>query len=268
MSKDKYKKYFDSNKILWNKKTSIHKTSRFYDVDGFKSGKNVLNKIELTEIGDVKGKSLLHLQCHFGLDSMSWSRLGADVTGIDFSEEAIKEAKTICAQVGLDTQFICSNVYDLPDHLESGFDIVFTSYGVIGWLPDINRWAEIISRFLKPGGIFYMAEFHPYLWMLDDEFEDIKYSYFDDGVIEIDTKGTYTDRNADIEHKEYSWNHSMSEVISALLNQGLVLELMNEFEYSPYDCFPNTIKNEDGNYYIKGYEKIIPMVYSIKARKQ
>ena len=249
------KSYFESNKELWNKKTSIHKSSDFYDLKGFMHGKNVLKEIELNELGDVDGKSLLHLQCHFGLDTLSWARLGADVTGVDFSDNAISTAKQINKKAKLDADFICSNVYDLKTNLNKKFDIVFTSYGVIGWLPDLVRWADVINYFLKPGGTFYMVEFHPVLWMMDDDFTQIQYSYFNDGVIEIDTEGTYTDRKADIKHIEYSWNHGISEVIGALISQGLVIELMNEWDYSPYDCFANTVKNESGNYYIKGYEK-------------
>ncbi|MCG8309733.1 MAG: class I SAM-dependent methyltransferase [Cytophagales bacterium] len=264
---DSFKKYFNSNKELWNKKTSVHKNSDFYDLEGFKAGKNVLKQIELTELGDVKDKKLLHLQCHFGLDTMSWARMGADVTGVDFSDKAIEVANQIKSDLGINAKFICSNIYDLKKHLDDPFDVVFTSYGVIGWLPDLNKWADVINHFLKPGGTFYMVEFHPMVWMLDDDFEKIKYSYFNEGVIEIDAEGTYADRNADIRHKEYSWNHNLSEVINALLNQGLEIEHMNEFDYSPYDCFPNTVKNEDGNYYIEGFERILPLVYSIKATR-
>ncbi len=259
--------YFQSNKELWNKRTSVHKTSDFYDLEGFKKGKNALNEIELTELGDVSGKSILHLQCHFGLDTMSWVRLGAEVTGIDFSNMAIDTARKINDELGLYANFICSNVYDLKQHLDKKFDIVFTSYGVVGWLPDLNRWADIISHFLKPGGTFYMAEFHPVVWMFDDKFTKLIYSYFNEGVLEIEQEGTYTDRDADIKHIEYSWNHSISEVVNALINHGLNIKLMNEHNYSPYDCFQNTVKNHEGNYFIRGYEKVLPMVYSIKAIK-
>lgn len=261
----KNKKYFDTNKHLWNQRTAIHKTSDFYDLEGFKNGKNVLNKIELTELGDVSGKSLLHLQCHFGLDTMSWARLNADVTGVDFSDKAIETAQEINDEVGLNASFVCANVYDLRDHLDRKFDIVFTSYGTIGWLPDLNQWADIVSHFLKPGGTFYIAEFHPVVWMFDDDFTKLTYSYFNKGVIEIDAEGTYTDKNADIKHKEFSWNHSISDVVNALLSHGLSIDLLNEHDYSPYDCFPNTQKNEKGNFFIKGYEHVLPMVYSIKA---
>lgn len=260
--------YFDSNKELWNQKTAVHKTSAFYDLEGFKKGKNALNEIELNEVGEVKGKSMLHLQCHFGLDTMSWSRLGAKTTGIDLSDRAIDVAKEINKEVGLDAQFLCSNVYDLKNHLNSQFDIVFTSYGVVGWLPDLDRWADIVSYYLKPGGVFYIAEFHPFVWMLDDDYKKIHYSYFNNGVIEIEEEGTYADKHADIQHKEYSWNHSISEVINALISHGLEIDFMNEYDYSPYDCFPDMIKNEENNFYINGFEKILPMVYSIKATKK
>ncbi len=260
-------KYFNSNRDNWNKRVSIHTNSGFYNIEGFKKGQNMLNDIELSELGDISGRSMLHLQCHFGLDSMSWSRLGAKVTGIDFSDEAIQVARDLNAELGLDTEFVCSGVYDLKEHLHRSFDIVFTSYGVIGWLPDLNRWADVISHFLKPGGIFYMAEFHPVIWMFDDDFTKFSYSYFNEGVIEIDQETTYADDKVKLNMKEYSWNHSISEVINALVSHGLSLRHFNEHNYSPYDCFSNTVKNKKGNYFIKGYEKILPMVYSLKAIK-
>ncbi len=110
-----------------------------------------------------------------------------------------------------------------------------------------------------------MAEFHPVIWMFDDNFTKFDYSYFKRGVIETEQEGTYADRNANIKLVEYGWNHSISEVVNSLTNHGLRIEFLNEFDYSPYDCFPNTVKNEQGNFYIKGYEQVLPMVYSIKA---
>ena len=275
----KFNQYFKANKELWNQRTAVHKDSSFYDVAGFKAGKNVLTPIELNEVGDVTGKKMLHLQCHFGLDSLNWARLGAHVTGIDLSDVAIKEAKKLNDELGLNAKFICCNVYDLhPKNTESSetpplegreaFDIVFTSYGVIGWLPDLDKWAEIIAYYLKPGGIFYLAEFHPVVWMFDEEFTHVKYNYNNCEVIVTDSQGTYTDRYADIKAKEYCWNHSLSEVLNALIRHGLRVEQFNEFMYSPYPCFNNIVKDEDGNWLIKGMEGKIPMVYSIKAFKQ
>ena len=260
-----FQTYFDANKELWNKRTTVHRDSSFYDLAGFKAGQAVLTPIETTELGDVKGKTMLHLQCHFGMDSLDWARRGAKVTGVDLSDVAIDEARKLNDELGLDAKFICSNVYDIEQHIDEKFDIIFTSYGVIGWLPDLDKWAAIISKYLKPGGTFYMAEFHPVVWMFDDEFTHIKYYYENREVIEIESKGTYTDRDADIVAMEYGWNHSISEVLNSLLNQGLKLKHFNEFSYSPYPCFNNVVQGEDGNWRIKGMEGKIPMMYSLSA---
>jgi SAM-dependent methyltransferase len=262
-------KYFDANKSVWNKKVSFHFKSDFYDVAGFRKGKSSLHFIELEELGDVKGKSMLHLQCHFGLDSLSWARLGAEVTAVDFSEEAIRKAKDLSAETGIKADFYCSNIYDLKKLLDKKFDIVFTSYGVIGWLPDLNRWGEIINHFLKPGGIFYMVEFHPVLWMFDDQFEKFQYSYFkSEEPISETVSGTYADRNADINEIQYSWNHSVGEVINSLISNNLKLDFLNEFPFSIYNCFNNSVQGPDGWWRIKGLEDIIPLMYSIKAVKE
>jgi 2-polyprenyl-3-methyl-5-hydroxy-6-metoxy-1,4-benzoquinol methylase len=262
-------KFFDANKIVWNKKVGFHFKSDFYDVAGFRKGKSSLQFIELQGLGDVEGKSMLHLQCHFGLDSLSWAKLGAKVTAVDFSEEAITTAKSLSTETSIKADFICSNIYDLKEVLNKKFDIVFTSYGVIGWLPDLKHWAEIISYFLKPSGIFYMVEFHPVVWMFDDNLERFQYSYFktEEPIAET-IAGTYADRNADINETVYSWNHSLSEVINSLSSNNLKLEYLNEFPFSVYNCFANTVKGPDGWWRIKGLEDIIPLMYSIKAVKK
>jgi len=194
--------------------------------------------------------------------------LGAKATGVDFSDKAIDLAKDLNEELKLDANFICSNVYDLKENLNKNFDIVFTSYGTIGWLPDLNKWAEIISYFLKPDGIFFLAEFHPVVWMFDEKVKNLKYSYFNsDQPIEETLEGTYPDRKADIKMTEYGWNHSLDEVFNSLKNNGLVIESFNEYPFSFYNCFPNMIKGEDNFWRIKGYENIIPMMYSIKAMK-
>jgi 2-polyprenyl-3-methyl-5-hydroxy-6-metoxy-1,4-benzoquinol methylase len=262
-----FNKYFTANKELWNQRTAVHKDSSFYDLAGFRAGKNSLTPIELNETGNVKGKKMLHLQCHFGLDSLNWARLGAEVTGVDLSDAAIREAKKINDELGLHAKFICCNVYDLKDHLSDQFDIVFTSYGVVGWLPDLEKWAGIVASSLKPGGFFYMAEFHPVIWMFDDDFKEIKYCYEKREVIETYVQGTYTNRDAPIQAKEYGWNHSLAEVINSLIHAGLRIEFLNEFMYSPYPCFNNVVQNPEGNWWIRGLEDKIPMVYSIKAMK-
>ncbi|MFZ1264003.1 MAG: class I SAM-dependent methyltransferase, partial [Chitinophagaceae bacterium] len=262
---ENYNQYFDANKHLWNQRTAVHKDSAFYNLKGFKAGENVLTPIELNELGDVAGKKMLHLQCHFGMESLNWARLVADVTGVDLSDEAIKEAKQLNDELGLNAKFICCNVYDLhPQLIESSkvspfgedlkgdFDIVFTSYGTIGWLPDLDKWAAIIAYYLKPGGIFYMADFHPVVWMFDDAFTHIQYYYENRELIVTENYGTYTDRNADIKGKEYSWNHSISELLNALIRQGLQIQHFNEFMYSPYSNFTNSVETSKGQWQIKG----------------
>lgn len=260
--------YFEANRQLWNQRTAVHKDSGFYNLAGFRAGKSVLTPIELAELGDVSGKTLLHLQCHFGMDSLDWARRGAKVTGVDLSDVAINEAKQLNHDLGLDAVFACCNVLDTSAHVKQQFDIVFTSYGTIGWLPDLEPWAAMIAERLKPGGVFYIAEFHPVVWMFDDEFTRITYPYENREVIITENQGTYTDREAAIRGKEYSWNHSISEVLNALIRAGLRIELFNEHMYSPYPCFRNVAEVEPGKWQVKGLEGKLPMVYSIRAIRQ
>lgn len=263
-----HEKYISANKELWNKRVAIHVKSDFYDLPKFKSGKSSLNDIELKALGDVKGKSMLHLQCHFGMDTLSWAREGAKVTGVDFSDEAVKIAGELSKEMALEASFICSDIYNLPAKLNQKFDIVFTSYGVIGWLPDLDKWAAVISDFLKPGAIFFIAEFHPVIWMMDDDFSFLKYSYFNDQVIETASTGTYGDRNADISGKEYGWNHSLDEIIGSFLKHDLQIIEFREFPFSPYNCFNNMVKGADNMYRIKGLENKLPLIFTIKAIKK
>lgn len=262
-----YQTYFEANRYGWNLRTEVHKTAAFYNVDAWKNGGNSLTPIELREMGEVRGKSLLHLQCHFGQDTLSWARLGARVTGCDLSDKAIEYARQLATEINLPAEFVCCNVYDLPQHLEGRFDIVFCSYGSIGWLPELEPWAAVVTHFLKKGGFFYIADFHPVLWMLDEQMTHLKYPYHNAGVIKSENSGTYADRYAGIEYTDYGWNHSTSELINSLLQQGLQLEFFNEYPYSPFNCFDKTVRGDDGNYRIQGLENILPMVYSLKAVK-
>jgi ubiquinone/menaquinone biosynthesis C-methylase UbiE len=259
--------YIETNRSLWNKKTDVHVKSEFYDVESFKKGMSSLNFAEIEGLGDVKGKTILHLQCHFGMDSLSLSRMGAEVTGIDLSDRAVETAKNLNAELGLNAEFICSDVYDLKKVLDKKFDIVFTSYSTIGWLPDMDKWAEVISHFLKPGGMFYIIEFHPVVWMFDDNFTGFQYSYFNDEAIIEEVSGSYADRDADINHLSYGWNHPISEVLTALLKQNLTIAEFKEYPFSFYNCFNNTVKSSSGYWEIKGMEGKLPLMYSIKAFK-
>ncbi|MCX6186596.1 MAG: class I SAM-dependent methyltransferase [Bacteroidetes bacterium] len=260
--------YLSINKQSWNKRTETHLTSEFYDVIGFLKGNTSLNTIELDLLGDIKGKSVLHLQCHFGQDTISLQRLGASVTGIDLSDQSILSANELASKAGVFPSFICCDLYDLPNHLNQQFDVVFTSYGTIGWLPDLDKWAAIVSRFLKPNGQFVFAEFHPVVWMFDDDFKNIGYNYFNTGAIIETENGTYADRDAAFTQEYVCWNHSMSEVVNSLIKSGLEINSLNEFDYSPYNCFRETIEIEPKKYRIKHLDNKIPMVYAIVATKK
>jgi len=260
--------YIEINRQSWNTKTEVHLQSEFYDLEGFMNGKTSLNEIELNLLGNINGKTILHLQCHFGQDTISLSRLGATVTGVDLSDKAIESAKQIAAKTDSTAAFICCDMYDLPNHLDQPFDIVFTSYGTIGWLPDLDKWAKIVSRFLKPNGQFVFVEFHPVVWMFDDNFDKIGYRYFNSGAIIETESGTYADKNAPITQEYVMWNHGLSEVINSLLNNGLQLQQLNEYDYSPYNCFNKTIEFEPKKYRIEHLENKIPMVYAVVAKKK
>lgn len=267
MKQDNVKKFFDVNQDLWNGWTLLHEKSQSYDVAGFKQGKSTLHSIEIDELGDVTGKKLLHLQCHFGLDTLSWAKLGAKVTGVDFSHEAIELARSLNKELGLDARFIHSNIYDLRKKLNEKFDIVFTSYGIMAWLPDLLKWADIIQYYLNPGGIFYIVEFHPILNMLDDD-GNLQNGYFhNEHPIEYDCKGSYAEPKAEFTHKAYEWTHSISEIITSLLDSGLHIVFMHEFPFTISGEFPFLIKDKQGLYRFKDEKNKIPLMFSIKAIK-
>ncbi|MGB5437769.1 MAG: class I SAM-dependent methyltransferase [Maribacter sp.] len=260
--------YIRINKELWNNRTDFHLKSDFYDLDGFLNGRSSLNAIELQLLGDVRGKSMLHLQCHFGQDSISLARLGANVTGVDLSDKAIDQARELSKKCGVNIEFINCDIYELPNFLNKKFDIVFTSYGTIGWLPDLNTWAQIVSRFLKPNGKFVFVEFHPIVWMFDDDFTKVAYNYLNTGPIIETQKGTYADKNADIDQEYISWNHGISEVANSLIQNNLEIRSLGEYDYSPYNCFNKTIEFEPHKYRIEHLGNKIPMVYSMLCTKK
>lgn len=259
--------YREINRQSWNKRTAIHVKSDFYDLEGFLKGRNSLNPIEMELLGDVRGKRILHLQCHFGQDSLSLARLGAEVTAVDLSDVAIEVARQLAKTSGLDAEFICCDLYELPRHLDKQFDMVFTSYGAICWLPDLDRWAEIISHFLKPGGSFIMAEFHPLLWIFDEGFRDIRNNYFQKQP-EVETvTTTYTGNQQMAAHRIMYWQHPLGDILNSLISHHLEVNSYEEYDYSPYNCFPNMIEPEPGKFRIKGMESNLPMVFSLKATK-
>ena len=258
----------------WNEVVPIHERSEFYDVPGFKSGKSTLMPIEVEELGDVEGKTLLHLQCHFGLDTMSWARRGAIVTGVDFSERAITLARSLSREICLDARFVLSNVYDLPDNLDGQFDVVFTSYGVLIWLPDLSEWARVVSHFLKPGGVFYVVDGHPFGYVFDDENRDelaVRYPYFHSNEpirFEPDGTGTYADATAIVTSPTCEWTHSLSDILNSLISAGLEIEVFHEFPFAGWRAVPMMEQGEDGWWRLPEHQESVPSLFSLRAKKR
>ena len=255
-----------SNRELWDNLAKAHVNSSFYDLPGFLEGRSGLSEIELGTLGKVRGKSILHLQCHFGLGTLSLARLGASVTGVDFSEVAIENARKLNDRLRLDARFIQCDVNRLDECLEAKFDMVFASFGVIGWHSDLAKWARTVSHFLKADGKFCFAEFHPVLWMLSDDHSKILHSYFrSDAIIEENVK-SYADPDSGGLGTSYCWNHSLGEVFQALESHGLSIKDFKEYDFSPFRFFQDAT-GKDGRYYVKGQEHMLPLAYSLTAFK-
>jgi SAM-dependent methyltransferase len=264
--------YLQANQKRWDQLTTEHETSAFYDVAGFRAGKDRLRSIELTELGDVAGKSLLHLQCHFGLDTLAWAIRGAIVTGVDFSQKAITLARSLSEELNIPAQFYATDIYDLPAVLSGEFDIVFTSYGVLHGLPDLPRWGELIARYLKPGGIFYIVEDHPFFRVFrakpEGEFKAERTYFFSTEPQRIEASGSYATANQGASGVSYVWDHSLGDIINALLAAGLRLEFLHEFPYAARAKFPFMEQGEDGWWRLPAPQHgTIPFLFSLRARK-
>jgi SAM-dependent methyltransferase len=264
------------NRELWNAWTKIHVGSAFYDVASFKNGERPIriDDYEREEVGSVVGKTLLHLQCHFGLDTLSWARLGATVTGLDFSEEAILAARALAAEVGVAATFVQSDVYRAPEVIAEQFDIVYTSGGVLGWLPDIVTWGRVAANFVRPGGFLYITEIHPVALVFADE--DVKpgelrlaYPYWSHAQpIRIEVKGSYADRDAPTEGLvEFAWDHSLGEIVTSLADAGLHIEFLREFDFVQWPV-EFLVEGDDGRYRLPpGSKGQLPLYFSLKASK-
>jgi SAM-dependent methyltransferase len=265
-----------ANRALWDELTAIHAQSAFYGVEGFLAGDSSLGAIELEEVGDVAGKRLLHLQCHFGLDTLSWARRGALVTGVDFSGQAIALARQLAAQAGLTATFVEADLHELTGVLRERFDLVFSSWGVLCWLPDLTRWASLIADSLVPGGLFYLLEFHPFLFALNDESEQPLLgadSYFhraEPHAWENDGSGSYADPTATVAAPiQYEWDHPLGEIVTTLLDAGLKVEWLHEFGSLPMRGvdWPCIAANLDGSFGLRGLRGEFPVAFSLQARR-
>jgi SAM-dependent methyltransferase len=265
-----------ANRDLWDAWTRINAASAFYDVASFRSGKRGIRiaDYEREEIGPVEGRSLLHLQCHFGLDTLSWARLGAVVTGADFSEVAIATARDLAAELGIPATFVTANLYDLPDALDGQFDIVYTSNGVLGWLPDIAAWARVVAHFVRPGGLFYITEIHPVAQAFENEGVApgelrLAYPYWSHAEpLTFEVHGSYADPSAATEGLvEHGWDHSLGEILCALIDAGLRIDFLHEFDFVNWpEGF--LAEGEDGRYRLpEGTKGELPLFFSLRATK-
>jgi SAM-dependent methyltransferase len=268
---------FAANQALWEAWTAVHAAGDFYDLEGFRAGGIRLRDDEVAAVGDVRGRSLLHLQCHFGIDTLSWARLGARVTGADFSPAAIRLAQELAADLGFaDARFVESNVYDLPDHLDGEFDVVYTSRGVLGWLPDIRGWARVVAHFVAPGGTFFITEIHPVAQVFENEGVApgelrLAYPYWEhhDPLV-FDVKGSYADPDADVgEQKEHGWDHGLGEIVTALVDAGLRIESLAEHPYLDWGAdFLVEATPGSGRYQLPpGTPGELPLMFSLRATK-
>jgi ubiquinone/menaquinone biosynthesis C-methylase UbiE len=267
---------FAANQRLWEAWTAVHAEGDFYDLAGFRAGGIRLTDEEIAAVGDVRGRTLLHLQCHFGIDTLSWARLGARVTGADFSPAAIRLAREIAADIGIeDARFVDSNLYELPEHLDGQFDVVYTSRGVLGWLPDIRSWARVVAHFVKPGGTFYILEAHPVIQAFEMEGVApgelrLTYPYWEhrDPLV-FDVKGSYADPDADVgEQKEHGWDHGLGEIVTALIDAGLRIESLEEHPYLHWGA-DFLVESEPGSglFVLPPGPGELPLMFSLRATK-
>ncbi len=271
--------YLEANRQLWESWTRVNLKSSLYDVEGFATGRGRdLDPIARAGLGDVRGKSLLHLQCHFGMDTIRWAKHGATVTGVDFSTEAIRAARALAARLGVPATFVHSNIYELPSKLDGRFDVVFTSHGVLGWLPDLDRWAQVVAHFLVSGGTFYIVEAHPIIQLFNDRLKDpdlrLLYPYFHDSEpIREEHPGCYSAPDAPITSVEHVWLHTMSGIIGALVRAGLRIDSFDEYPFLGWRFFPWMEQGADGWWHLPVHEGLplgpgsLPLMFSLKATR-
>jgi SAM-dependent methyltransferase len=262
-----------ANLAQWDESVPYHVASDFYRVEAFKAGRCKLDAIDVEQLGDVRGKTLLHLQCHFGLDTLSWARRGATVTGVDFSPAAIAAARKLSEETGVPGTFVETELYDAPAALEEQFDVVFTGCGALCWLPDIRRWAGVVASCLKPGGTFYIREAHPVLWSLDDVETDgvlrIRFPYFErEEANRWEDARDYADPEALLKNTvTYEWNHGLGEIVTSLIEAGLRIEYVREHPFCAWKALPQMVEGEDHSWRLPENPERLPLMYSIRAVK-
>jgi SAM-dependent methyltransferase len=270
--------YVAVNRAGWDERAPAHAASPDYALDRFLADPDHLSDVvrfDLSRLGDISGLRGLHLQCHIGTDTLSLSRLGAQMTGLDFSGAAVREARRLVQRVGADVDFVQADVYSAVDVLgEQSFDLVFTGIGALCWLPDIRRWARAVSALLRPGGRLFLRDGHPMLWALDPTPADGKLTvvcpYFErsePGMDEDD--GTYVETDATFTTtKSYFWNHGLGEIVSALLDEGMQLTMLEEHDSVPWNAVIGLMsKRDDGEWQLTEEPWRLAHSYTLQAVK-
>ena len=257
----------DVNRANWDARVPIHLASRLYDVDAFVAGREPLFDYEPAEVGDVRGRTLLHLQCHLGLDTLSWARRGATVTGLDFSRPALDIAASVAARIGAGSaRFVLADVYEAAAVLAGEtFDVVYTNVGSLQYLPDLPRWARVVAALVAPGGCCYVSDSHPLIHFVDDDGRTLRGDYFDRDAIRLD-EGTYTDPAAPLTSSaSVEWMHSTADLVSALGAAGLRVEFLHEHDWMWYPILPVLERDDDGRWRFPQGRPRIPLQYSLRA---
>jgi 2-polyprenyl-3-methyl-5-hydroxy-6-metoxy-1,4-benzoquinol methylase len=263
---------FAHNRASWDQRVPVHVASEFYDVDGWLRRHRGPRPDESAALGDVSGLDLVHLQCHFGLDTLAWARAGARVTGLDFSEPAIEQARVLAARAGLEdlAGFVCANVYDAVAALDHRtFDVVYVSLGSLSWLPSVDRWASVAAALVRPGGRLFIHDVHPLSNALGHDDLVVEHTYFEDPEPYVDDSGfTYTDGTYPVPmERNYSWNHSLGEIVTAVVDRGLVLEGLEEHDWTSFARFSWLVREADQRYVLPAGRPRIPLSFSLLARR-
>jgi 2-polyprenyl-3-methyl-5-hydroxy-6-metoxy-1,4-benzoquinol methylase len=258
-----------ANQARWDEAAPLHAASELYDLDGFLAGHDHIRPFEHDELGPVDGRELLHLQCHVGTDTLSWARHGARVSGLDFSPNAIGIARALATACGISAEFWCADVYDAVAAVEGRkFDIVYTGIGALGWLPDLELWARVVADLLRPDGVLYLVEIHPIVPGVVHDGRTLIQDIFEaDFVACEEPGGTYAAPDADMQHTtSYERVHAISDVISAVFDAGLTLELFHEQSYTDAP-WPWTERGDDGFFRLPAGWPRYPLTYSLRARR-
>jgi SAM-dependent methyltransferase len=258
----------DLNQRWWDERVPLHVGSTFYDLDAFRAGADPSHSVwALDEVGDVGGLDVVHLQCHFGMDTLALARRGARVTGVDFSAPAVEQARALAAELGIEATFVQAEVHDAAAVLGRTFDVVFTGGGALNWLPSVNRWARVVASLLHPGGFLYLAEFHPVAQVFADGEQRVTYPYLEhEEPTLVDEPGTYADPEAPTVHNRTTeWNHGVGQVVTALIEAGLVPEFLHERVEIFHDFTGWLVERSPGVW--TAPEGELPLLYSLRARK-